>query len=522
MNEMSQQTRTFSLGQELKRIREQRGWSLQAASKVTRIRVDQLELIEQDRLDEFPSHGYVRGFIRIYSKALGLNPDVVMDHVERRPDRKNFTNEENSFFLDFQPITPNSDAEVSLDERAQQWGSKIVAALVVLVIFGIVAVVYKSIQDSNSSSIVNSARQLTQNSKASPEETPLPLIPRERLQAQNQPTASVQNTLTTQTSPVAPRSEPQMATSQIETQIKNEFSNTKLPVVRPTKVLNIPLTNPNSTSEQQNATADQLPYTTNTTHQIEPVLPTEEKPINQSTAFNTNAPITNDTAKPNHSSAKNNITPDTATLQESQQDQLIILEETNLPEEEIALSDEQFLQLLQRGSASASLVSESARPIKYGPILTHTDEASSTSLTHTLPSQPKIQIIEIPAHDPHLDIHNPHRTHQSDRTNLTGIKSQLPKKKSASLSTPVIEILDASLNQLRLELSKEAYVRVFVDDDSGEPSLDDVLPAGSAASWKGHTFYVTIRPANAATFYYNGQRYDYTNRGPENVTLRFP
>ncbi len=66
---MSQQ-----LGDLLKTSREQRGLTLDEASKNVRIRKHLLEALEENKFDEFPSPVVTRGLIRNYAKFLDLDP----------------------------------------------------------------------------------------------------------------------------------------------------------------------------------------------------------------------------------------------------------------------------------------------------------------------------------------------------------------------------------------------------------------------------------------------------------------
>jgi len=64
----------MNIGIELKNARESRKISLEAISKRTRIAVKYLEALEGNQYDIFPSHTYVKGFIRAYAKLVGLDP----------------------------------------------------------------------------------------------------------------------------------------------------------------------------------------------------------------------------------------------------------------------------------------------------------------------------------------------------------------------------------------------------------------------------------------------------------------
>jgi transcriptional regulator with XRE-family HTH domain len=64
----------MSIGSELKDARESRKITLETVSKRTKIPVKYLEAIEENRYDVFPSHTYVKGFIRAYAKVVGMDP----------------------------------------------------------------------------------------------------------------------------------------------------------------------------------------------------------------------------------------------------------------------------------------------------------------------------------------------------------------------------------------------------------------------------------------------------------------
>lgn len=67
----------MSIGSDLKTARESRKISLDTISKRTKIPTKYLESLEQDNFDVFPSHTYVKGFIRAYAKIVGLDPAVL-------------------------------------------------------------------------------------------------------------------------------------------------------------------------------------------------------------------------------------------------------------------------------------------------------------------------------------------------------------------------------------------------------------------------------------------------------------
>ena len=72
-----------SIGQELKKEREARGFSLKGIADSTRITLRYLEGIETDRLDIFPGEFFVKGVLRGYAKAVGLDEVQLIERYRR-------------------------------------------------------------------------------------------------------------------------------------------------------------------------------------------------------------------------------------------------------------------------------------------------------------------------------------------------------------------------------------------------------------------------------------------------------
>lgn len=69
---------TTGIGRALHKARLRRRKSLEEASRDTRLRVDYLLALEEERFDDLEGEVYVRAFLRSYAGYLGLNPDKVM------------------------------------------------------------------------------------------------------------------------------------------------------------------------------------------------------------------------------------------------------------------------------------------------------------------------------------------------------------------------------------------------------------------------------------------------------------
>ncbi len=70
------------VGQQLRQAREAAGLSLADVSRTTRIRSRFLQALEEGNFGELPSAAAVRGFLRTYAEALGLDPQVLFDLLQ--------------------------------------------------------------------------------------------------------------------------------------------------------------------------------------------------------------------------------------------------------------------------------------------------------------------------------------------------------------------------------------------------------------------------------------------------------
>lgn len=72
-----------SPGQELKQDREARGISLKAVADATRISRRYLEAVESDRLDLLPGGFFIKGILKAYAGAVGLDEAAVIERYRR-------------------------------------------------------------------------------------------------------------------------------------------------------------------------------------------------------------------------------------------------------------------------------------------------------------------------------------------------------------------------------------------------------------------------------------------------------
>ena len=77
-------TMKLSCGRYLKTARLEKGIDLEAISKETKIGLDKLESIENDDHTRLPSEVYVKGFIRAYAQAIGVDADEAIERYVSR------------------------------------------------------------------------------------------------------------------------------------------------------------------------------------------------------------------------------------------------------------------------------------------------------------------------------------------------------------------------------------------------------------------------------------------------------
>jgi cytoskeletal protein RodZ len=67
-----------TVGTYLRRCREAKRMSVEEVSRATRVPASSVERIEADRFDELPGEVFVRGFLKSYARAVGLQVDEVL------------------------------------------------------------------------------------------------------------------------------------------------------------------------------------------------------------------------------------------------------------------------------------------------------------------------------------------------------------------------------------------------------------------------------------------------------------
>jgi len=124
-----------SVGSQLSVARLRHGWTIEEAAARTRLHANVIRNLEGDRFDKLPSLAYIRGFLRIYSRELGLDPKAIL-----REFQPNSTETEDSI-LDLRPemleSLPTRAAEPVVTSRKLGFGVLAGAAIFVLAVLGI-------------------------------------------------------------------------------------------------------------------------------------------------------------------------------------------------------------------------------------------------------------------------------------------------------------------------------------------------------------------------------------------------
>lgn len=67
-----------SVGKYLRQQREAKAMSIEEVARATRVPMSSVERLESDQFDELPGEVFVRGFMKSYARAVGLDADDVL------------------------------------------------------------------------------------------------------------------------------------------------------------------------------------------------------------------------------------------------------------------------------------------------------------------------------------------------------------------------------------------------------------------------------------------------------------
>lgn len=121
-----------SIGEKLKKIREERGYTLDQVARDTHITKRYIQAIEEETFDQFPGESYLLGFLRNYSNYLGQDEQEIVGLY------KNMRLQEQPA-----PITE------LLDHTRSRRNRRLLYTLIILLLFAAgAAIIYLSSQDS--------------------------------------------------------------------------------------------------------------------------------------------------------------------------------------------------------------------------------------------------------------------------------------------------------------------------------------------------------------------------------------
>ena len=120
------QKNLLSIGQALKERREAQKIPLKKVADQTKINISLLQAIEEGRVEPFPVHAYLRGFIMAYAKALG------MDEKEWAEELKSLSSTEENVHLS--EVAGASGPVESLIEKDMRLTPVILATLILFVL----------------------------------------------------------------------------------------------------------------------------------------------------------------------------------------------------------------------------------------------------------------------------------------------------------------------------------------------------------------------------------------------------
>lgn len=145
---MNSKSTSLSFGGYLQSIRLDKGISLEEVSKETRIRLDNLLLIEKEDHENLPAKIFVKGFLRAYAKAIGADDKEALRRYEER-------------YKSYQKVIHSEAALIQL--RAGVWSNMrfvlgIIFCLIVLSVYGALTISNSSFIDKKTSHQMTKAK----------------------------------------------------------------------------------------------------------------------------------------------------------------------------------------------------------------------------------------------------------------------------------------------------------------------------------------------------------------------------
>lgn len=74
----------FDIGSSLREARTRQGLDFNEMEFRTKVRAKYLRALEEERFDQLPAHTYIKGFLRAYAEALGMDGQLYVDEYNSR------------------------------------------------------------------------------------------------------------------------------------------------------------------------------------------------------------------------------------------------------------------------------------------------------------------------------------------------------------------------------------------------------------------------------------------------------
>ncbi len=122
-----------TIGEYLKRIREERGLSIQQVAIKTRISPTYIQALDENRLEPFPGEVFARGFVRVYGRCLGLDDQDTMTR---------FNQSAQSFFRERDDKKRSTEQSAEQEKIRKERRSRILQVAIVAVLSLTILTVY--------------------------------------------------------------------------------------------------------------------------------------------------------------------------------------------------------------------------------------------------------------------------------------------------------------------------------------------------------------------------------------------
>lgn len=124
-------------GAYLRKRREEKGLTLEEVAERTRVHLRYLEAMEEGNFHLLPGAAYVRGFLRLYAEAVGLDPEAVAEMFAQTEAAKRL--ESPASGARQEPERPEAAARAAGRRERSRGAGDFVLLVALLTLFGAVA-----------------------------------------------------------------------------------------------------------------------------------------------------------------------------------------------------------------------------------------------------------------------------------------------------------------------------------------------------------------------------------------------